>query len=430
MARDRGVGRVREPELLEPAATPGERGVDGDQRKEAIEQHALELVARDLVAEVRAHELAAATGHVDRRRVGSPWLEERLLREATRVDEPVPLQGVELLACAHARDDALFDDLGECQVEVVAAEQQVIADRRTREPVAAGIDVDQREVRGAATDVEYQDVLARRELRSAAAPRDPRVERGLRLLEKHDGRVAGRHCRLQRELARGLVEGRGDGHEHVRLVERCLGALVVPRLADVTQHERLRGDRRQLRAVAIAPRQDRGLPVDARVTQPRLCRGDHARRHARALAARELPDDRPQLATRGRLRVDDRPGHRPPRQRRLVRREIDVAREVHERRQLPTRRHVTGCDELGDRERLHARVARRRIDHRDRGVGRSEIDPDQVPRSHVLRWYRIPSPPAPPVAGNCGGARAARAARARNDSAGAPMPPDMRSLSS
>ena len=62
------------------------------------------------------------------------------------MDQAVPLQGVELLA--RARDQALLDDLAEREIEVVAAEQEVIADRGAREVVVA--DVDQREVGGAA----------------------------------------------------------------------------------------------------------------------------------------------------------------------------------------------------------------------------------------------------------------------------------------
>ena len=70
--------------------------------------------------------------------VGRVVAEQRLLGEPARVDQAVPLQRVELLA--GARDHALLDELREREVEVVAAEQQVIADRGAREAVAVGVD--------------------------------------------------------------------------------------------------------------------------------------------------------------------------------------------------------------------------------------------------------------------------------------------------
>jgi hypothetical protein len=117
------------------------------------------------------------------------------------VHQAVPLQRIQLLA--GPRDDALLDDLRERQVEVVAAEQQVIADGGAREPVAARVDIDQREVGGATTDVEHEDALARRELAlRRLATRDPRIERGLRFLQQRNILQPRLSCRLQGEVPR------------------------------------------------------------------------------------------------------------------------------------------------------------------------------------------------------------------------------------
>ncbi len=86
------------------------------------------------------------------------------------------------------------------QVDVVAAEQDVLADREPLErklPLVLA-NADQREVAGAAADIDNQDHVARLDLRAPRVARalDPGVERGLRLLEQ-------RHVREPR-LRRGL----------------------------------------------------------------------------------------------------------------------------------------------------------------------------------------------------------------------------------
>ena len=160
----------------------------------------------------------------------------------------------------------MFDELREREIQVVAAEQQVIADRGAREAIAVVVDFDQREVGRTSADVEHQDALVRRELLPRVV--DPRVERRLRLLEQHDRRIAGRGRRLQRELSRGFVEARGHRDEHFLLGEIGVWKREVPGFANVAQHLGLRVDRGQLRSIAIAPRQDRRVAIDAGVTQP------------------------------------------------------------------------------------------------------------------------------------------------------------------
>ena len=75
----------------------------------------------------------------------------------------------------------------------------------------------------------------------------------------------------------------------------------------------------------------RGLAIDPGMAQPRLRGRDHTRRHPRALAPRELTDDGAQLRGDGGLRIALRACDRAPRQRCLVRREVDLAGEVDKR---------------------------------------------------------------------------------------------------
>ena len=73
--------------------------------------------------------------------------------------------------------------------------------------------------------------------------------------------------------------------------------------------------------------------------------------------------------------------------------EIDLARHVDKRGQLPARRDLTRCDELRHFEHAHPWIGRTRVDKRDRGVRGAEIEADQVTRGDAAS-YRIPTRPA------------------------------------
>ena len=151
------------------------------------------------------------------RRVG----EQRLLRHAGLVPQRLQLPGVDAVSFPF---EPLLHDVRQRQVHVVAAEQDVIADRDAleREVAVALADRDQREVGGAAADVAHQHDVADAQLPAPAVARavDPRVEGGLRLLEQRDVREAGGVRRLQRQLARHRVERRRHGEEDVLAFER------------------------------------------------------------------------------------------------------------------------------------------------------------------------------------------------------------------
>ena len=150
---------------------------------------------------------------------------------------------------------------GEREVHVVAAEQDVIADRDAleREVAAVVANLDQREVGRAAADVAHEHDVAGLQILAPrlAARREVRVERGLRLLEQRDLVEAGLARRDDRQLARDRIEARGHGDEHLLLVGRLVGIRVVPRRAQVREVARRRVDRRDALAALPSPRRAR-----------------------------------------------------------------------------------------------------------------------------------------------------------------------------
>ena len=128
---------------------------------------------------------------------------------------------------------ALRHHAGQREIDVVAAQQNVIADRDAvqREFAVRLGDGDQREVGGAAADIDDQDEVAHR---NALAPigmaLDPGVEGRLRLFEQGDVLIAGLLRGFQGQFARHGVEGRGDGDQHLLRLEGRVGHLGVPGL--------------------------------------------------------------------------------------------------------------------------------------------------------------------------------------------------------
>ena len=126
------------------------------------------------------------------------------------------------------------------QIEIVAAEDQVIADGHAVElhlAAFAAADADQREVGRAAADVADEDLLARLDklVPAVAMGIDPGVERRLRLFDQHHPRQAGQGGRLDRQLPGHFVE-RGRQREHeILLGQRMLREAGVPGGADVGQ---------------------------------------------------------------------------------------------------------------------------------------------------------------------------------------------------
>ncbi len=129
-------------------------------------------------------------------------------------------------------------------------------------------------------------------------PREPRVERRLRLLDERDPRQSGELRGVEGQGPRRFVERRGDRQDDVLRFERIVGPRVVPRGANMRQVEGADLDGRpffpQFVGVAGAargvPRQDRRGPVDSVVTEPRLCGRDVRVMLGRSVVTRQRPD--------------------------------------------------------------------------------------------------------------------------------------------
>src|SRR5690242_13885767 len=130
------------------------------------------------------------------------------------------------------------DEPGQREIHIVAAKKDVLAYSHAFERQLALLlrYGDEREVRGAAADIEDQNQVAQFHLLAPVpVTLDPRVERRLRLFEQRDIAESGAFGGLQRELTRHGVERRGYGDKHLLLGERRLGKPGVPRPAQVIE---------------------------------------------------------------------------------------------------------------------------------------------------------------------------------------------------
>ena len=158
--RDGGVGRVGQADLGQAgaAAARGQIGRSA-RRQEAVEQHRLEQLARELGLDRAPDDLRAAAQNIHGRRVLLGFREKRFLGAPARVQQADALRRVEAL---HALRQRAGNRVGQGQVHVVAAQQDVLAHGQTREHQVAGfvLDGDQGEVGRPAADVAHQDDVA------------------------------------------------------------------------------------------------------------------------------------------------------------------------------------------------------------------------------------------------------------------------------
>ena len=190
--------------------------------------------------------------------------------------------------------------VGQRQVHVVAAEQDVLADADALQLQVAGVigHGDQAEVGGAAADVAHQDDVAGLD-RVAPLPaslRGPGVEGGLRFLQQRDVAQPGGLGRFGGQAARHLVERGGNRHDDLAVRQVPLPALrlhgMQEGVLEVLQVAARDIERRKLFLRTLRPPGQRALlRIDMRVGQPGLGRGDQAVGHQRAMVARELADD-------------------------------------------------------------------------------------------------------------------------------------------
>ena len=186
--------------------------------------------------------------------------------------------------------------MANAEVEIVAAEDQVIADGDAVEldfPPFAASDANQGEIGRAAADVANQNLLAGLDqpVPVVGVGVNPGVEGGLRLFDQHDARQARQRRRTHRQLAGDLIERGRQGQHEILLGQRMTRKSGVPGVAHVGEIPRTDLDRRKPIDVGRPlPRQQRRRPIHARVTQPRLRRVDQPARRERALVAGEEAD--------------------------------------------------------------------------------------------------------------------------------------------
>ena len=184
--------------------------------------------------------------------------------------------------------------MGQGQVEVVAAEDQVVADGHAVElhlAAFAAADADQREVRRAAADVADEDLLARRDQPVPVVGDGRRSRRKRRPAAPRSAPRAASPARAAALTVSSRATSSNDAGSVNTKSCSASGSLRkpgVPGLADVGQVAAADFDRRKpLDVVGPMPGQQRGRSIHARVTQPRLGRMDQPARHQRPLIAGE-----------------------------------------------------------------------------------------------------------------------------------------------
>ena len=293
MAGDGGVLRIGQAELRQAGARAAGRAYRGFHlREEAVEYGRGDVFAGQLGAYRAADQLRAAAGHDDRLCRGVRIAQQDFLGRATGIGQGAQLPCVEpgVLGSQFSGHD-----MGQCQVHVVAAKQDVIPHG---DPVQFQIAVafdhrDQRKIAGAAADIDHQDDVARFGLLAPAACAGlyPVVQRRLRFFEQGQRLEAGRPGGFGRQFARRRIERGGNGDRHILLVEWRFGLGMIPGRAQMGQIAHRSFERRYARHVLRrVAGQYRCPAVHAGMAQPALGTRYQAYRRRRAATARQLAD--------------------------------------------------------------------------------------------------------------------------------------------
>ncbi len=370
VAGDGGILRVGQADLREARARAGDgAGAALDGGEEAFEQDGGEQFALQLGADGAADEPGAAAGHHQGHALQAGVAQQLFLGQAAGIGERAHLPGVELFAFG---GQAARDAVGQGQVHVVAAEQDVFAHGHAVQLQVAGVfgDGNEREVAGAAAHIDDEDHVAHLHLLAPVARTagDPAVERGLGFFQQRDALVSGGLGGLGREFACGRVERCGNGDGDGLLLERCVWVAVVPGVAQVLQVVGAGGQRRDaLDLGRRIGRQDAGAAVHAGMAEPALGAGDEADGGERTVAASPFASD---AAGRG-----------VPGQGQVAGREFAVVRHVEEGGQQGEVLHGAGAALLGDGQDLGRRAFAVQIDPGEGAVRGAEVDADGV-----FRW--------------------------------------------
>jgi hypothetical protein len=293
--------------------------------------------------------------------------QQRFLGCPARIGErtQLPRVGLGALGSQLARDH-----VSQRQVHVVAAQQDVFADRDTMQlKIAFAFDHrDQRQVGRAAAHVHNQDDVADLHLLApgAAAFLDPAIERGLRFLQQRHAGVASRLRCLGRQFSCGRIEGSRNGDRDFLLAERCIGMRVVPcftQMREIANRAFKRRDARHFRRRVAW--QDRRATVHTRMTEP-------------ALGARHETNWRP-CASAACHFTDCEIAFGSPWQGQVTGRQFARMGQVEKRGQQLGRFDRPRCGELRDlQDALHGflAVTGEKVNIRQSAVGGAQIDAD------------------------------------------------------
>ena len=240
MPRDRRVGLERQADLLETRARRrcGPVGPLRSAGKKPSTSSSPTIVALDVDRDRAADQLAAAAEDRDRLRLRPSVGQQGFLGGAARVPQGDRLPGVELHALL---GELLGHVMGQGQVHVVAADQQVVAHgqslagpvRRPRSATPTSV----RSVVPPPTSQTSSLSPGVRSLAPAVAPcGQPGVDGRLRLFQQHQvGRQPGRQRRLAGQFAGAGVERGRHGQHDLLLGERGVGKLRLPGRDQVLQ---------------------------------------------------------------------------------------------------------------------------------------------------------------------------------------------------
>jgi hypothetical protein len=224
----RRVRCVRKTDLRQRCAGAcGGARVGRHSREVTLHERRGHFVARELGAQSAADQLRPARRDGDWRRGHLVITEQPLFRTAASVRERGHLPAVDLLAF---RFELRLHDVGEREIHVVAAEQDVVphghAGQLQRAPLVERSN--RRKVSGTAADVHHENDVPWPHLRAPPIAHriDPGVQRRLGLFEQREALDPRGHRRLHGQLARARIERRGHGENDVLRAERarCVAA--------------------------------------------------------------------------------------------------------------------------------------------------------------------------------------------------------------
>ena len=198
--------------------------------------------------------------------------------------------------------------IGQRQIHVVAAEQDVVADRDAVQQQVAVLfgHGNQRQVGRAAADIHHEDDIARFDLLAPASftALYPAVQSGLGLFQQH--RLPQPHGMrgLHGQFACRGIEGGRDSDDEFLFTQRRLGETRIPGITQMPQIEPGGFQRRHARHLFRSlDRQDCGPAVDAAVAEPTLRARNQADRRLASKGSCQLADDGPIIVTPGQFQI-------------------------------------------------------------------------------------------------------------------------------